>query len=328
MSVVIEKELTALRDEAMRQFTGINTQGRRLYRRSIEQSEVVVSTATNQYNTMMVDIETQYAALLKELTAQYKTIVTQTMTQYRMLMQTTQKIYETATIGEIVAYVEKQGLKIQNDFELIQKKFVEEVSAFVEEYKKVITNMDINQQIKLVTEKMQAFAEEYIKMMEPYYKEFQKFLKVYQAKVMAQYKKITDITDKMMDDFQKMSAKAVAQYKTLSAMAVVKYEKFVAEMKAKYEQLTVELTLKYKSLRGDIETIFNEIKQRLEVARSVFVKRVAIIEASLKMRLNTMKKMTVQQTVDVLLKVPADLQVLTTMPIKEVTATLKKMQKA
>ena len=83
----------------------------------------------------------------------------------------------------------------------------------------------------MLTEKVQAFAAQYIEMMTPYYKDLQKFLQAYQVKVMEQYNKMSN---KMTKQFQQMSEQAIAQYKTLSTMAVAKFEKFAAEMKAKY----------------------------------------------------------------------------------------------
>ena len=41
-----------------------------MYRRSIEQSDVIVTKATEKYVEMMSEVEVQYATLLKQLTAQ------------------------------------------------------------------------------------------------------------------------------------------------------------------------------------------------------------------------------------------------------------------
>merc|ERR1719206_54220 len=144
-----------------------------------------------------------------------------------MVVQTSQKIYTTATIAQIVEYVEKKSVKIAEEFSALQKKYVAEVNAFVEE----ISKLDAQEQIAMLTEKVQAFAAQYIEMMTPYYNDLQKFLEAYQVKVMEQYNKMSA---KMVKQFQQMSEQAIAQYKTLSAMAVAKFEKFAAEMKAKY----------------------------------------------------------------------------------------------
>ena len=161
------------------------------------------------------------------------------------------------------------------------------------------------------------------------YQDFQKFIKNYKTIVLAKYEQLTN---KMMQRFEKMSAQAIAQYKTLSALVVAKYEKYVAEMKAKYgkdfdkmmvkvnemiakfnkmsaemiakyEKLSADMMVKYESLRGDLVKMFNEVEARVERVRLAFWQRVAVVEAALKSKLASMKKMTVQQTVDILIKV-------------------------
>merc|ERR1711962_949079 len=349
---IIEQELNSLKLEALKQVTTLKTQGRRLYRRSVEQADVIVARATARYNAMVADVEAQYATLLSDVTAQYKNIIAQVMMKYKMLVETSQKIYETATIEQIVTYVAKQSTKMTAEFKVLQAKYIADVKAFIEEYRIIISKLNVKDQAKIVLKKVQDLADAYIKLMDPYYQDFQKFLKNYQAVVMAKYEQLTN---KMMAQYEKMSAQAIAQYKTLSALVVAKYEKYVAEMKAKYgkdftkmmvkvnemiakfnkmseemiakyEQLSVEMMTKYKSLRGDLVKMFNEIQARVERVRLAFWQRLRVVEAALKAKVTSMKKMTVQQTADLLLKVPADLKAITRMTITEVTQTLKKMQ--
>jgi len=72
--------------------------------------------------------------------------------------------------------------------------------------------------------------------------------------------------------------------------------------------------------------MFDEVEARVERVRLAFWQRVAVVEAAIKAKLTSVKKMTVQQTVDLLIKLPADLKSITTMTIAEVTQTLRKMQ--
>merc|ERR1712168_1189147 len=143
---------------------------------------------------------------------QYKTIVEQIVMKYKMLVQTSQKIYETATIGQIVAYVEKQTTKMTTEFNVLQAKYIADVKAFIEEYRVRISQLSVEDQMEIIAKKVQAFAEAYIAMMDPYYQDFQKFITNYKTIVLAKYEQLTN---KMMQRFEKMSAQAIAQYKTL-----------------------------------------------------------------------------------------------------------------
>ena len=77
----------------------------------------------------------------------------QTMVQYKMVVQTSQKIYTTATIAQIVEYVEKKGVKIAEEFSALQKKYVAEVNAFVEE----ISKLDAQEQVGICCFTLHAF---------------------------------------------------------------------------------------------------------------------------------------------------------------------------
>merc|ERR1719447_286667 len=269
-----------------------------------------------------------------------------------MLVQTSQKIYETATIGQIVAYVEKQATKMTTEFNVLQAKYIADVKAFIEEYRVRISQMGVKDQMEIIAKKVQAFANAYIAMMDPYYQDFQAFLKNYETMLVAKYEQLTN---KMMSQYKKMSAQAIAQYRTLSALVVAKYEKYVAEMKAKYgkdfnemsvkvnamiakfkkmtnqmiaqyEKLSADMMTKYETLNTELQQRFKEVVAKLEQVRGDFWKRVAVVEAAVMSKLTAASKMTIQQTVDALVKVPADLKALTTMTIAQMTETLKKMQ--
>merc|ERR1719466_203481 len=349
---IIESELKALKTEALKQMSEMKTEGKRLYRRSVEEMDIVVSKARTTYSTLIADVEAKYEQLLTAITTQYKTIVAQTMMQYKLLVQTTQKVYETATIGEIVAYIEKQATKLNKDFDVLKAKYLKDVEDFVQEYKLIISKLNVKDQVNIIYKKVQALVEKYVKMMEPYYKDFQAFLKNYETMLVAKYEQLTN---KMMSQYKKMSAQAIAQYRTLSALVVAKYEKYVAEMKAKYgkdfnemsvkvnamiakfkkmtnemiaqyEKLSAEMMTKYETLNTELQQRFKEVVSRLEQVRGDFWKRMAVVEAAVMSKLTAASKMTIQQTVDALVKVPADLKALTTMTIAQMTETLKKMQ--
>merc|ERR1711962_300031 len=197
---IIEQELNSLKLEALKQVTTLKTQGRRLYRRSVEQADVIVARATARYNAMVADVEAQYATLLSDVTAQYKNIIAQVMMKYKMLVETSQKIYETATIEQIVTYVAKQSTKMTAEFKVLQAKYIADVKAFIEEYRIIISKLNVKDQAKIVMKKVQDLADAYIKLMDPYYQDFQKFLKNYQAVVMAKYEQLTN---KMMAQYEK-----------------------------------------------------------------------------------------------------------------------------
>merc|ERR1719357_965155 len=94
-----------------------------------------------------------------------------------------------------------------------------------------------------------------------------------------------------------------------------KFNKMSKEMVATFEKMSAEIMLKYKSLRGDLIKVFDEVEARVERVRLAFWKRLHAVLTMLKSKMTAMKKMTVQETVNVLIKLPAELKSLTKMTI-------------
>jgi hypothetical protein len=185
---IIEAKLKAMKAEAMKRVEQVKSEGRQLYRRSVEQLEAIVAQATPTYKevianleakyiTLIADMEAKYGTFIAEIYNQYENMIVEAKLKYELFVKTVQKIYEKVTIGDMVAYVNDiPWVKLSMDVKVKVEKYVEEIKAFVEEYKQIISKLDVNAQIKIVAAKVESLMKKFVDMMEPYEKVRKRFI--------------------------------------------------------------------------------------------------------------------------------------------------------
>ena len=84
---------------------------------------------------------------------------------------------------------------------------------------------------------------------------------------------------------------------------VLKFKNMSLELEGKLKNLVAEMTSKLEAMQGDMMKMFVRVEKLAQNVQVTFLKRVAAIENMMKVQLNNAKKMTIQQTVDLLTKV-------------------------
>merc|ERR1712013_771449 len=105
-----------------------------------------------------------------------------------------------------------------------------------------------------------------------------------------------------------------------------KFKNMSLELEGKLKNLVAEMTSKLEAIQGDMMKMFVRVEKLAQNVQVTFLKRVAVVENMMKVQLNNAKKMTIQQTVDLLTKVPLELKSLTEMTIKEFVGKLVELK--